>query len=799
MNFYSKYLTSHFLHIFLFLCITLLYCYPIFDGKKIDQSDFKQFLGMSKEIVDFREDTGKEALWTNSMFGGMPAYQISVRHPNNVLLHIDKLLQLYLPRPIGIIFLYFIGFYILLLSCGINPNFSFLGSLAFGLSSYLFIILEAGHNTKAHAIAYMAPAIASMILIFTGKQNNIKIIGFLLAFLFLGLHLRANHLQITYYLLFILFTFWVNYFYIFYNKHQLGKFANNTLLFFIAGILAVLINIGNIWSTYEYSKYSVRGKSELVLNSQNQTSGLDKDYATAWSYGKLETFNLLFPNFFGGSSHTKLSDRSNVYLALRKNGVNKRDSQAFIKNVPLYWGPQSFTSGPVYIGSVVWLLFFIGLFTIKKPIKWLLCALLLFSLILAWGKHLPFITNLFLDHFPLYNKFRTVSMILIIVQFIVPFIGILGLYNFFLIKNLEKKDILIKSFTGLFVFSIFFYLFGTVLFDFKSSADSQFPSWFVDALMKDRIQLFKNDILRSLFFIISSSALIFVFKNKTGNKWVYILALLLVLDMWFVNKRYLNNDDFVLKSSVEKPFQLQEYDKLIKSDTSIYRVYNLNERLDQGARTSYFHQSLGGYHGAKMGRYQEVIDTHLSKGNMNVINMLNTKYIISQEKNQPFVSQNPSALGNVWLIDSIIWVNNANEELDALSDFEPASMAIINKKYNNLITDPILSNVNDSIELVSYSPNKLIYNCNNKNNVLAVFSEIFYPKGWNVFINNKPIQHFNVNYILRGMVIPPGQHEIVFEFTPKAFYYSARISLICSILLLSLIPIVCFRLFYIKE
>ena len=391
MNLYSSGLKNHVFAILVFALITIFYCWPILDGKKINQSDYKQFLGMSKEIVDFRLENGEEALWTNSMFGGMPAYQISVHYSNNILVQIDKFLQLYLPRPVGIIFLYFIGFYILLLSMRLNPHFAFLGALAFGFSTYLFIIIEVGHNTKAHAIAYIAPALAGMVYCFKEENNSLskKIFGFFLSFLFLGLHLRGNHLQITYYFLFILFAFWVNYLINAIRNNKKSDFIKSTLVFFTAGLLAISINIGNIWSTYEYSKYTTRGMSELTPKSNNQTSGLDKDYATSYSYGKLETLNLLYPNFVGGPSVGKLSEKSAVFQALRSNGISKKDSKGFIEAVPLYFGPQQFTAGPVYIGAVVWLLFFIGLFVIKKPIKWILVTLILFSFVLAWGKYFP--------------------------------------------------------------------------------------------------------------------------------------------------------------------------------------------------------------------------------------------------------------------------------------------------------------------------------------------------------------------------------------------------------------------------
>ena len=797
---------THFLALFLFTFITIIYCHPIIKGKKINQSDYKQFLGMSKEIVDYRSETGKEALWTNSMFGGMPAYQISVHYPNNILVHVDKILQLYLPRPVGIIFLYFLGFYIFMLSLKIDPKISILGALAFGMSSYFFIILEAGHNTKAHAIAYMAPSVASMLYCFKQKRTgNWSQVGvFFFSFLALGLHLRANHLQITYYLLFILFFFWVYYLIKYIQSKDVLVFAKRTLLFMLSGCMAIAINLGSIWSTYDYSKYTIRGNSELKNDQGEFQKGLNKEYATAWSYGKIETFNMLYPNFVGGSSNAKLSENSYVYQSLIDNGFTKYDSRNFIKEVPLYFGPQSFTSGPVYVGAIVWLLFLLGLFLLKKPIKWVLVSLIIFSILLAWGKYAPFITNLWLDYFPLYNKFRTVSMILVIAQFAIPILGVFGLSHFVHadLPNYVKQQSVIRASLILVVLSLSFLLFGKLLFDFSSVVDASFPRWFVDALLQDRLAFFKADILRSLIFIcLASSLMLYVLRyDKLKNKkWIYGLILLVVVDMWFVNKRYLNADDFVLKSKVELPFQKQDFDKFIHQDTSIFRVYNLNERLDLGARTSYFHHSLGGYHGAKLGKYQEVIDMYINAGNTNVLNMLNTKYmIIPDQSRQLMLQQNTEALGNAWFVDSVYWTDNANQEIEALEKFNPKTTAIINKKnYEDVNTS--FYDSEGSIQLDSYAPNKLTYSIHANTSRLAVFSEIFYPKGWQAYIDGVSVNHFPVNYILRGLVIPKGAQEVIFEFKPKSFFVSAKIAFFSSCLLIITGFITFVRLFLFKK
>ena len=559
---YIKYILS----MAFFAGITLLYCLSILQGEKIKSHDYKQFLGMSKEIVDYRDATGEEALWTNSMFGGMPAYQISVHYVNNILVHIDKFFQLYLPRPIGIIFLYFLGFYFLLLVLKIDPGLSLIGALGFGLSSYLFIILEAGHNTKAHAIAYIAPVVASMIYCFSNDHRTIwKILRcFFVAFLFMGLQIRANHFQITYYLLFILLFFWVHYLILNFKKDRKLVFFKNTLLFGIAGVMAILINIGNIWSTYEYSKYTIRGESDLLTES----SGLDKEYATAWSYGKLETFNLLYPNFVGGSSNVEWSEDSNIFKYLykdtRRRGANVKQAKLYtnqvLQQLPAYFGPQPMTSGPVYIGAVIWLLFVISLFTLKKSIKYVLLFLILCSFFIAWGKNFNVLSDLLLNYLPLFNKFRTPSMALVIAQFAIPLLGVVGLNKLIFSQSfsiIEKRYIILKSVGSLVGLSILLLLFKNLLLDFRFPLDGLLPEPIMLELVNDRINLFTSDIIRSSIFICLAGISIyyiisFINSSSELKKWsaVFVLAFLVICDMWNVNKRYLNSDDFYLIENV---------------------------------------------------------------------------------------------------------------------------------------------------------------------------------------------------------------------------------------------------------
>ena len=821
---------KHILSVVFFAIVTLLYCSTTLQGEKIKSHDYKQFLGMSKEIVDYRAETGDEALWTNAMFGGMPAYQISVHYANNILVHIDQFFQLYLPRPIGIIFLYFIGFYFLLLVLKINPGLALIGALGFGFSSYFFIILEAGHNTKAHAIAYIAPVVASMIYCFAKEDRNIwhAIRGFFLAFLFLGLHLRANHFQITYYLLFILFFFWIYYLIRNLKEERKIEFIQNTMLFSLAGIMAILINIGNIWSTYEYSKYTIRGESDIV----NESSGLDKDYATQWSYGKLETFNMLYPNLVGGASSVKWSEDSNlfqlIYKDTRKKGATTKQAKTYtnqvLKQLPAYFGPQPMTSGPVYIGAIMWLLFFIGLFVLKKPIKYVLLSLVIVSIFIAWGKNFSFLSDFLLQYLPLFNKFRTPSMALVIAQFIIPLLGIIGLNELIYSKHLslyEKNKIILKSVGFFILLSIFFLSFKNVLFDFRFPLDGILPEAIMLELVKDRVHFFTTDVMRSTAFIFLAGILIyyiilFISSSDILKKRLSILALgcLVICDMWFVNKRYLNSEDFDLIENVEKPYILEEFDQnIIAQDTTIYRVY---DKLQFGnTRASYFHHSLGGYHAAKLRTYQNLIERHINPDspNQTVLNMLNAKYIIDLNTDGTALvkNDNMSALGNAWFVDIVRWVPNATEALSSLDNFNPKTTAIIDEIYKqevsavkNLIfsdtaftvpnveltqlSDNLINNkiIKDSpyVTLKMYQPNKLIYTSNNEYTGLVVFSEIFYPKGWKAYIDGIEVAYFPVNYLLRGLVVPSGSHEIIFEFKPKSFFVSSKITWFASFVLI---------------
>jgi len=794
-NISFKQLLPYLAAIAIFVVITLAYFSPLLEGKKLKQSDITQWKGMSKEISDFRDKTGEEALWTNSMFGGMPAYQISVEYKGNILRYLDQLMQLYLPQPAGMVFLYMIGFFILLLVLKVDKWLAIAGAIAFAFSSYLFIIFEAGHNSKAHAIGYMAPVLAGIILTYRGRY----LAGGIMAAIFLSLELLTNHLQITYYLMMVTGVYVITELISSIRTKQLATFAKASGVLLIAAGLAVATNITSIWATYEYGKETIRGKTELTTEQSNRTSGLDKDYATGWSYGKMETFTLLIPNFNGGSSSGSLKESSNVYKSLQQNNVDENQAKSVIKALPLYWGTQPGVAGPVYVGAIMIFLFIFALFVVDNKFKWWLLAATVLSILLSWGKNFMPFTDFFLNYVPGYNKFRAVSMTLVMAELCIPILALLGLQRVFS-GEVDKKKALNALYYALGIaggISLFFAVAGSSLFDFVSPADEQyksyFPDWLISAIHQDRASLLSSDSFRSLAFILLAGAVIWAMINGKIRKPVFYssLILLILIDMWAVNRRYLNSDSFVRKSIDAVPFQPSVADELILKDVDPnFRVFNQtvgNPFAD--ASTSYFHKSLGGYHGAKLRRYQELIDHHLSKGNMNVYNMLNTKYFIvpDQKGGQPQMQINMQALGNAWFVNNAHKVNNADEEINALNNFVPSETAIYDKRFESQLKGHIINKDSTAtISLTEYKPNHLTYKSETSREQLAVFSEIYYDKGWNAYIDGKQTPYFRANYILRAMIVPAGKHTIEFKFEPKVYITGEKIAYASSILLVLL-------------
>lgn len=787
----------------IFALLTIVYFLPFFQGKSLSASDTIHFQGMSKEIVDYRAKTGEEALWTNNMFSGMPAYQISTEYHKNLMNYVNNILHFGFHAPVGIVIMYFLGFFFLLVILGVNPWLSISGAIAFAFSSYFFVILEAGHNSKAVAIGYMAPVLAGVIMTYKGKY----LWGGLVTAFFLALEVLSGHPQITYYLMFMVLLYGVAELVRYIREKRIRDFVIASTVLVVAGILGVMTHTGNLWATYEYSKYSIRGKTELSSEKENRTSGLDKDYATDWSYGVAETMTLLVPNFHGGSSHGSLSKNSETYKALSQNRIPNPEN--IVKGLPLYWGPQPFTSGPVYAGAIVVFLFIFSLFYLKGPMKWWGIAITLLSIMLSWGKHFMPLTNFFLEYVPLYNKFRAVSMTLVIAEVSIPILAFIAMDK--LIKDDQKKNALKPLKLSLYITGgilLLFALFGGSLFSFSAAGDASLglPDWFMNALREDRIKMFRSDSIRSLIFILLGFGVLWAYlsgKLKL-NYLLLIIPLLILADMWPVNKRYLNDDDFKRKSQVTNPYQATKADLSILKDKDLYyRVYNINEAFDGSARTSYFHKNIGGYHGAKLRRYQEIIENPLQAERLKIaqslneqniplaevlqnataFNMLNTKYFIINEEAEPL--KNPYACGNAWFVSDYRIVNNADEELAALDGLKPESIAVIDKRFEkNLAGFTKPGTVEGSINLTSYSPNHLVYDSKSSQDALAVFSDIYYEKGWNAFIDGKETPYFRADFILRAMIIPAGEHKIEFKFQPKSFFVGSNISLAASLILI---------------
>jgi len=791
-NINFKKLLPYLAAILIFLTVIFVYLSPLLEGKQLRQGDIVSWSGASKETADFRlSHPGEEPLWTNAMFGGMPAYMISLLTPSNdIISFFDKAMCLFvLPHPANMIFVYFIGFFILLLVLGVDPWLSIIGALAFGFSSYFFIIIEAGHNSKATTIGYMAPVFAGIILTMRGKY----LWGGILTALFLALIIKMNHVQMTYYLMILIIIYMISELYSKIKEKQLAMFFKASAVLLFAVILALGSNITTLWTSYEYSKDTIRGKTELTSNAEVKTKGLDLDYATQWSYGIDETFTLLIPNFKGGSSSGKLGESSEAYAVLKQNGVP--NIKAITSQMPLYWGPQPFTSGPVYAGAIFIFLFVLGLFIVKTPLKWVLFIATALSIMLSWGKHFMPLTQFFFDYFPMYSKFRAVSSILVIAELCIPLLGILAL-NQIITKKTDKSEVLKYGKISLYVtagISLLFAIAGSSFFDFRSAGDAQlpYPEWLMNAIVADRKSIFIMDAWRSVLFIVLAAGFIWAFIENKIKKEYFIAAFifLVVIDMGFVDWRYFDNSNFTNKKNVQTPFQPTEADLLILEDKDPnYRVFNVTVSSFNDASTSYFHKSVGGYHAAKLRRYQDLIEHQISKNNVKVFNMLNTKYFIAPDQNkQPQAQRNVAALGNAWFVENYKIVENPDSEINALSDFEPATTAIVDKRFNDYVKDfKPGKDSTSTIVLTKYLPNHLTYQSTTKKEELAVFSEIYYANGWNAYIDGKSVPYIRVNYVLRAMKIPQGNHKIEFKFEPKAYFTGEKIGFASSILLLLL-------------
>jgi hypothetical protein len=784
-----------------FVVVAYAYLSPLLEGKHLRMDDLDHHLGMSKELVDFRNETGEEAVWTNTMFGGMPGYMISVLYPGNLADPLAGLLR-NLFSIASFIILYFIGFYVLLSSLKINRWLSVAGAIAFGLSSYFIIIISAGHASKANAIGFLPIVIAGVLMTFRGKQ----IPGAILFALGLSFELLAGHPQITYYGLIILAIYGIVEL-IFAIKEKAIIPFTKSVLFLLAGVvIAVGMNFSRLYTSWEYSKETIRGPSELTSNNENKTTGLDKDYVVQWSYGIDETLTLLIPNFKGGSTLTNPGENSESYKTMQQNKIP--NLKQTIRSVSMYHGDQPFTSGPVYIGAIVVFLFILGLFVVKGVFKWWLLSATVVSIVLSWGGNVMGLTSFLLDHLPLYNKFRAPSMTLVIAQIAMPLLGFIAL-NEILSGKIEKKNWLngfkwAAIITG--GLSLIFAVLPGIAGDFSGAADSmRFPEWLIDSVIEDRKSLLRTDAFRSFLFIALAAGALYLWNLKKiqTNLFIGILGILILIDLWAVDKRYLNNDNFVSKREAVNPFPEMPVDKAILQDKELYyRVLPLQGDPFQDARASYYHKNVGGYHAAKLRRYQEMIENHfvpemqeLIKGlqasippdsvlaPLTAINMMNTRYLIYDLNNAPL--PNPHALGNAWFVGDFKIVANADEEISALKGINPEDEVVIDKRFAQYVEGKRFQKDGfGNITLTEYQPNYLKYSAKSGSEQLAVFSEIFYKNGWKAYIDGNEVPHFRVNYILRALVLPAGEHTVEFKFHPASYYTGNKVSFASSLLLL---------------
>ena len=795
----------HISAIILFLIIAFAYFPDVLDGKQLSGHDNSNFRGMARELIDYREETGKEALWTNNMFSGMPGYLINTVFKGNKLRYLDRLLQAG-PRPVSFVFLYLIGFYLLLLAFRVNPWLAMAGSIAFAFSSYNFVILAAGHTSKAIAIGYMAPVLAGVYISFRGK----RLLGAVLTGVALSLQILAGHPQITYYTLIIILFFGAAELYFSVKEKQLTSFLLSVGILLVSVGFSVASNSARLWTTMEYGRYTMRNPSELTQDEGDKTSGLTKSYATGWSYGIDETMSLLIPGFKGGSSDGSLSENSETYKLFARSNPNQ--ASEVIKHLPLYWGEQASTMGNVYVGAIVIFLFVLGMFIIDPRIKWWIFAATLLGIVLAWGKNFMFLTNFFMDHIPGYNKFRTVSMTLVIPALTMPLLAILTV-NKIIFGEIDKKKLYqalrwSAGITG--GMALLFFLLPDLAGDFVSARDSSYQQPLAAALQADRRSLLRTDALRSFIFIGLTTGLIILYVRKTINMKlaIAVLAVLFLADMWPVDKRYLNKEHFTNKRQASQPFTPSAADQYILSQPGENnRVLNLTVAVWQDASTSYFHPSIGGYHGAKMRRYQDLIETGLTDdintlfgalqtqniqtvdsalATTRFLNMINTRYIIINPEAQPIVNRH--AAGNAWFVPEVEVVEDADADVAALGGIDLAREATLDSRYEGELQkrsfDPDPTAL---IELVEYQPNRMVYRSETSSEQLAIFSEVYYEKGWQATIDGEKAEHLRMDYLLRGMVVPAGSHEIVFEFHPRAYYTGSTISGISSIILLLLL------------
>ncbi|MBJ7427767.1 MAG: YfhO family protein, partial [Bacteroidia bacterium] len=786
-NFMKKAL-PHLVAVGVIFIAMFFYFQPFFGGKVLKQYDVSQWRATYEETSKFETQSGERTYWTNSIFGGMPNYLIGASYTGNWTNSIYFKFQQVFKHPTDTVFLLFICFYIMLLVFEVNAWLAIIGALAFAFSSFNFINIDAGHITKGNAIAFIPLVIAGVQMCL----HKNRIMGALLTGIALSLQLAANHLQITYYLIFIIIA-WVIVEIV--DAVKNGTFKNILLsgvFLGVAALVAVGTNITGLLTTEEYGKYSLRAPSELTVaadgatKADNGSTGLDKDYALAWSNGVTEPLTLLIPNFYGGASNGELSTNSETFKLLKSAGYDNANAKQAVKQMPIYWGDQPFTAGPIYYGAIICFLFVFGMIVVKSNAKWWILAASLLAIFLSMGKNFMPLTNIFFDYFPLYNKFRSVTFILCITQALFPLMALLALRD--LMNNkISKTDLMngLKFGGGIVAgLCLLFAVVPGIFASFTGVNDAKMDPKLVEALMADRESIMRADAFRSFALIAAACALIWFYFNKKITELVFVsvLGLLVLGDLWQVDKRYLNDSDFEKKKAAVLFEKSPADEEILKDPDPNYRVYNNTTDFDKDAITSYYHKTIGGYHGAKMRRFQELIEWQLAKNNMECYNMLNVKYIIlGDSTGQKFVQRNYAANGNAWFVSNVKMVANADEEIRALTGFSSKQTAIIDKRFEGELANFKMNyDSMASIKFLSYAPNKLVYETNASSPQLAVFSEVYYDKGWNAYIDGKLVPHIRANYVLRSMIVPEGKHSIEFKFEPATVKKGQTIALASS-------------------
>ena len=783
--------------VIIFAVISFAYFFPAdLDGRILYRHDSSAGRGAGQETAEYHERTGKVSRWSNATFSGMPTYQTAPSYQSvSVLNQAVKAYHLWLPENVWYVFAYLLGFYILLRAFDFRQSLAALGSIVWAFSSYFFIIIAAGHIWKVMALAYLPPMIAGIVLAYRGKY----LWGFIVTAIFAAFEVDANHVQMTYYYLFIILFMIIAYLVDAIRKKRMAQFVKATAVCAAGALIGILMNISNLYHTWQYAQESMRGKSELVKkDAANQTSsGLDRDYITQWSYGVDETWTLLVPNAKGGAS---------VPLAANTEAMKKADPNfmQIYQQLGQYWGDQPGTSGPVYVGAFVLMLFILGLFIVKGPIKWALLAATILSILLSWGHNFMPFTNFFLDYIPMYSKFRTVASILVIAEFTIPLLAMMALK-----KIVDEPDLLTKKAKFVYIsfgltggIALLFALMPTLFFsDFISSQELEafksIPAEYLSPLESNlrsiRESIFTADCWRSFWIIVIGTLLLFLYKFKKlkAEYMVGAIAILCLIDMWQVNKRYLNDEMFVEKSVREQAQPMTQTDRQILQDKSLdYRVLNLASNTFNENETSYYHKSIGGYHAAKLRRYQELIDAYISPemqkmmpaiakagGDMTkvngdslfpVLNMLNAKYfIVPLQANQTVAIENPYVYGNAWFVDKVTYVKNANEELDALGKLNLRHEAVADARFQSQLGESKNQDSTSIVKLTAYEPNQLTYDVRSATGGIVVFSEIFYPE-WTAIVDGKPVEIGRVDYVLRALNVDKGHHKVVLTFDPKS-------------------------------